>query len=204
MIDEGDNVRESPDYLRMSLAAAMTLGLKPGLFYRNARLYCINLLLTYQAGCRARCAYCGLSKKRPGRYEGKSFIRVSWPTYALEEIIERIADRKDRVKRICISMVTRHRAVADTETVCRRLRRAFDVPISVLLAPTVLTMDDLRRYRDQGADKSGVAVDLATPGLFDRYRRGPASAVPTSGTDTGNAWPIPWRYSGKATPARIS
>jgi biotin synthase-related radical SAM superfamily protein len=30
----------------MSLAAAMTLGYKPGLFYRDVRLYCINLLLT--------------------------------------------------------------------------------------------------------------------------------------------------------------
>jgi len=32
---------ESPGHLRMSLAAAMTLGFKRGLFYRDARLYCI-------------------------------------------------------------------------------------------------------------------------------------------------------------------
>ena len=60
-------IPESPRYLRMSLAAAMTLGLKPGRFYRNAKLYCINLLLTYRAGCAARCAYCGLSKNGNGR-----------------------------------------------------------------------------------------------------------------------------------------
>jgi len=42
---------ESPEYLRMSLAAALTLGLKNGSFYRGARLYCINLLLTYKRGC---------------------------------------------------------------------------------------------------------------------------------------------------------
>jgi biotin synthase len=65
----------------MSLAAAMTLGYKPGLFYRDARLYCINLLLTYPEGCGARCAYCGLSAERPKTDEGKSFIRVQWPTF---------------------------------------------------------------------------------------------------------------------------
>ena len=54
----------SPDHLRMSLAAAMTLGYTPGVFYRDARLYCINLLLTYPEGCRGRCAYCGLAAGR--------------------------------------------------------------------------------------------------------------------------------------------
>ena len=80
---------ESPEFLKMSLAAAMTLGFKEGLFYRKAKLYCINLLLTYGGGCLARCAYCGLSRMRPGDYEAKSFIRVSWPIYPLVEIIEK-------------------------------------------------------------------------------------------------------------------
>jgi biotin synthase-related radical SAM superfamily protein len=111
-------IEESPEYLRMSLAAAMTLGFKPGVFYRNARLYCINLLLTYSNGCAAKCGYCGLSGKRPGMYGDKSFIRVTWPTHTLEDIIARISDRQDRIKRICISMITNKRSIADTETVC--------------------------------------------------------------------------------------
>jgi biotin synthase-related radical SAM superfamily protein len=163
-------VKESPEYLRMSLAAAMTLDFKQGLFYRNAKLRCINLLLTYAEGCRARCAYCGLSKKRPGSYDGKSFIRVTWPTYALEEIIGRISDRLNRVKRICISMITNKRAVKDTITVCRRLRSHLDVPISLLISPTTLKPGDLTDFKAAGADKIGVAIDLATPKLFDRFR----------------------------------
>jgi len=163
-------VKESPEYLRMSLAAALTLGFKQGLFYRNAKLYCINLLLTYAEGCAARCAYCGLSKKRPGDYNGKSFIRVTWPTYGLEEIMERIAARPDRVKRICISMITRKRSVRDTKTICRRLRSRLDVPISLLISPTILKTEDLLDFKTAGADKIGVAIDLATPELFDRYR----------------------------------
>jgi len=161
---------ESPGYLRMSLAAAMTLGFKKGLFYRNAKLHCINLLLTYHSGCTARCAYCGLSKNRPGTYGDKSFIRVAWPAYPLEELIERIAERKNRVKRICISMITNKRAIRDTEAVCARLRSNFDIPVSLLISPTILNKNDLVAFKKAGADKIGVAIDLATPALFDKYR----------------------------------
>jgi len=161
---------ESPEYLRMSLAAAMTLGFKPGIFYRKARLHCINLLLTYRRGCAARCAYCGLSNKRPGAYERKTFIRVMWPNYSLREIIERISERQDRVKRICISMITNSRSVRDTKDVCAQLRSSFNVPVSLLILPTILNQEDLVDFKAAGADKVGVAIDLATPELFNQFR----------------------------------
>jgi biotin synthase len=161
---------QSPEYLRMSLAAAMTLGFKRGLFYRNARLHCINLLLTYPEGCIGKCAYCGLSGTRSGDYSRKSFIRVQWPTFSLEETIERISARRDRVKRICISMITRRRAVEDTKTICRTLLSSFDIPVSLLVCPTLLGQEDLVDFKQAGADKVGVAIDLATPDLFDRFR----------------------------------
>jgi biotin synthase len=175
---------ESPEFLRMSLAAAMTLDLKPGLFYREAKLHCINLLLTYRAGCAARCAYCGLSKKRPGVYSRKSFIRVTWPTYSLKEITERIAARQDRVKRICISMITNSRSVGDTRAICHKLRSRFDVPVSLLISPTLLKREDLQDFKAAGADKVGVAIDLATPELFDRYRG--------SGVEGPHHWDTYW------------
>jgi lipoyl synthase len=170
MTQAGESIPESPQSMRMSLAAAMTLGFKPGLFHRGARLHCINLLLTYQSGCVGRCAYCGLSTKGPGADGGKSFIRVAWPTYPLDEIVARISDRREKVKRICISMVTHRRAIEDTRSVCAQLRSSFDIPVSLLITPTILGRDDLLAFRDAGADKVGVAIDLATPELFSRYR----------------------------------
>ncbi len=165
-------IPESPEYLRLSLAAAMTLGFKPGLFYRNARLYCINLLLTYRSGCAGRCAYCGLSNARPAQYRDKTFIRVDWPAYPTSEIIERIAERQGRIKRICISQITNKRAIGDTASICRQLRSRFDIPVSLLVSPTIVSADDLRQFKAAGADKLGVAVDLATPDLFEQYRGG--------------------------------
>lgn len=159
---------QSPEIVRMSLAAAMTLDFVPGSFYRNACLYCINLLLTYpSSSCAGRCAYCGLSPKRTS---GKSFIRVSWPACRLDDVTTAIVRKKEKVKRICISMLTNRRAVADTIAICRSLREAVDIPVSVLLAPTIVSRKDLLAFRDAGADKTGVAIDLATPELFDRYR----------------------------------
>jgi biotin synthase len=180
---EGDAPR-SPGHMRMSLAAAMTLGYQPGLFYRDARLHCINLLLTYPEGCRARCAYCGLSAGRPRGGPGKSFIRVQWPAFALDGIMEKIAERRQRVKRICISMITRRRAVQDTAAVCARLRSSFDIPVSLLVTPTLLDKGDLERFQAAGADKIGVAVDLATPALFERYRGG--------GVNGPHRWQVYW------------
>ncbi|RJR52279.1 MAG: radical SAM protein [Desulfobacteraceae bacterium] len=169
-LEINEQPQESPDYVRMSLAAAMTLGFKQGLFYRDAKLYCINLLLTYPQGCAARCAYCGLSGKRPGEYGRKSFIRVTWPTYSVDDVIERISQRPNRVKRICISMITRKEAVKHTREICSRLRSSFDIPVSLLISPTVLNRQDLIEFRAAGADKVGVAIDLATADLFDRFR----------------------------------
>lgn len=181
---------ESPEYLRLSLAAAMTLGLRPGLFYRNARLHCVNFLLTYSDGCVGRCSYCGLSRVREGQFEEKSFIRVEWPAYRLEDMVERVEEKRSRVKRMCISMVTNRRASADVLKVTTVLRERLDIPISLLITPTLLSENDLKEFKEAGADRIGVAVDAATEELFEQHRgrgvRGP------------HRWDKYWRVFGEA------
>lgn len=54
----------SPEYVQMSTAAAITLGIMGGKMYRCSCTRCLNLLLTYPEGCRANCAYCGLARHR--------------------------------------------------------------------------------------------------------------------------------------------
>jgi biotin synthase len=160
----------SPEHLQMSLAAAMTLGLKEGLFFRNARLYCLNLLLTYPEGCRANCAYCGLQKSREGAFGEKSFIRVAWPTYDLETIIRKTIEQKNRLFRVCISMVTHPRALEDTLYLTERFHREVGLPVSILMNPTSLKPADLGILKRSGAQMAAVALDLADENLFDTYR----------------------------------
>jgi len=72
--------RISPNYVRISIAAAIELRLKPGRI-SGCNCNCINLLQNYPQGCYANCTYCGLARERPGTAEDNSFIRVAWPLY---------------------------------------------------------------------------------------------------------------------------
>jgi biotin synthase len=171
-------VKESPEYLRMSLSSAMALRLRGGRFHRNAKSPCVNLLMNYNEGCFANCAYCGLARERSGKYVDKSFIRVEWPVYSLDEITESVQKyQRTEIKRVCISMITNRRGPTDLVTILRRLRPAIDIPISLLVSPTVLSESDYRAFREEGADRIGIAVDTAIPELFDQIRgksaRGP-------------------------------
>jgi len=164
---------ESPEYLQMSLAAAMTLKFKGGNFFRDAKLYCVNLLLTYETGCKASCAYCGLNKKRENvsSHAEKSFIRVDWPTHSLEKIITALnSDVAPHVERVCVSMVTNSRAKKDMLEVCRKIYEETDKLISGLIAPTLANEGWLRELKESGVDKVGVAIDTANPDLFDKFR----------------------------------
>jgi len=160
----------SPDYAKMSRASAISLGLARGRMYRGAVNRCVNLLVHYPEGCSANCAYCGLAKKRPGAYEEKSFIHVDWPIFSMEEIVEAVNAAPSYVQRTCISMITNGKCRKDTIEMTSRLRKGTSRPISILLSPTVLRKEDLREMKNAGADKVGIAIDLAKSMLFDRYR----------------------------------
>ena len=161
---------QSPDYVKISHATAMSLGLMRGRMYRGAVNRCANLLVHYPEGCSAGCAYCGLSKKRSGTYADKSFIHVAWPVYPMGEIVNSINDSPPYVRRVCISMITNGKCRSHTIEIARILSNKTGLPVSVLVAPTIIKKDDLIAMKEAGVDKVGVAVDLATPELFERYR----------------------------------
>lgn len=169
---ESGKVGESPRLVRTSTAAAMTMGVLPGRFLRDARLYCINLLLTYNDGCVARCAYCGLSRSRDIEepWSEHSFIRVEWPTVTLDDVISRIEGGEcPWVERVCVSMITNGRALDDTISVVKRLHAEID-EVSVLITPTIIDKEWLYELKEAGADWVGIALDAATPELFERLR----------------------------------
>lgn len=165
----------SPEYVQMSTAAAITLGLVAGRMHRTGCTNCLNLLVTYPEGCRANCAYCGLARHREEArdYADRNFIRVDWPTARYEDVIARVragADR-GRFQRMCISMITHPRSNDDTfELLGRWTREIPDVPVSILSNPTTLERDDLVRMKALGADIFTVALDAVTPAIFDRTR----------------------------------
>jgi biotin synthase len=167
----------SPEYVQMSTAAAITLGVMQGRMHRCECTRCLNLLLTYPEGCRANCAYCGLARHREAErdYADRNFIRVDWPAVPLETTIDIVAraGAATPFHRMCISMITHPRSDADTLRVLDAWTARIDpstIPVSILSNPTTMTREDVKRLRDLGADIFTVALDAATPALFERTR----------------------------------
>ncbi len=167
----------SPEYVQMSTAAALSLGIMPGRMYRTECTRCLNLLLTYPEGCRANCAYCGLARHREAErdYADRNFIRVDWPAVPLETTIDIVARQGEKTPfhRMCISMITHPKSDADTVTVLEKWTARIDpsaIPVSILSNPTTMAREDVKRLKDLGADIFTVALDAATPEIFERTR----------------------------------
>ena len=167
----------SPEYVQMSTAAAITLGIMGGKMYRCGCTRCLNLLLTYPEGCRANCAYCGLARHREAErdYADRNFIRVDWPAVPIEQIVDIVArdPAGSPFHRMCISMITHPSSDADTVTVLKRWTERIDpaaIPISILSNPTTMDRADVKSLHELGADIFTVAIDAATPALFERTR----------------------------------
>lgn len=179
----------SPEYVQMSTAAAITLGLVPGQMHRTGCTHCLNLLVTYKEGCRANCAYCGLARHREEArdYADRNFIRVDWPTVRYDEVLERVRAGSDKgaFQRMCISMITHPNSDADTMVLLKRwVAEVPHVPVSILSNPTTMKRDDLVALRDAGADIFTVALDAVTPEIFDRTRG--------KGVDSPHKWEHYW------------
>ncbi|MFQ5628443.1 MAG: radical SAM protein, partial [bacterium] len=163
----------SPDYVRISMAAAIELGLKPGRMLRGCTCGCINLLQNYPEGCFANCSYCGLARERPGVPEENTFIRVNWPLYPTDLVAEKIAEReaKKAVGRVCLSQVQDHRANDDLIDMTNRIHRAApNVPLSALVSATLLDESWLAAIKESGADIIGFGLDAASEEVFFRTR----------------------------------
>lgn len=167
----------SPDYVQMSTAAAITLGVTSGKMLRCECTRCLNLLLTYPEGCRANCAYCGLARHREAErdYADRNFIRVDWPAVPMAEVVDIVAKDVENspFHRMCISMITHPNSDEDTVSVLKQWTARIDpseIPISILSNPTTMTRQDVQTLHELGSDIFTVALDAATPELFDRTR----------------------------------
>ncbi len=178
--------KDSPEYVRISMASAIALRMCSGRFSRDFRSGGINVLLSYERGCRSDCGYCGLARTRPGSYADKSFIRVQWPLVRTDELVERMARFEPGLTRLCISMVTHGRAYRDTCDIARRITERVRTPVSVLVAPPTLTRERLANFRSMGVDMIGIGLDAVTEELFKSTR----TDVPAGGLKWEKYWDV--------------
>ena len=168
-IEQDEEQLLSPEYVRISMAAAIELGLKQGQLMRGCGCGCINLLQNYPEGCYANCSYCGLARERPGTAEDNSFIRVAWPLFKTDLVAQKIAEKeaKSEVGRVCISQVHDPRNNDDLLEMADVIHRAAPkVPISALINATTMTEEVLVKLKSVGVDIIGVGLDAASEEVF--------------------------------------
>ncbi len=176
----------SPEYVRLSAASAMALRLQSGRFSRDFEFGGINLLLNYDNGCLSDCSYCGLARTRPGDYEDKSFIRVEWPLFETDAVVERMARYEQKLTRLCISMVTHGAAYQDTVDITERITTKIKTPISLLVAPPTLNRKRLHHLKSLGTEMIGIGLDAVTEKVFFDQR----TNVPNGALSWKNYWDI--------------
>ena len=180
----------SPEYIQTSLAAAMSLGFESGSFKDPVKLTGLNLLLTYDQGCLGKCAYCGIAGSRneaeitdvvlssadnlsASSKSGskKTFIRVKWPVYRLDDVLCALKTRESSFERICLSMITHADAVKDTIAIAKKIKQFSRLPLSLLITPSLIGSPEiLKQFRLAGAEMAGIAIDASTKDLFEKYR----------------------------------
>ena len=179
----------SPEYVQMSTAAAITLGVMGGYMHRTSCTRCLNLLLTYPEGCRANCAYCGLARHREAdrNYADRNFIRVDWPAVPYDQVIDIVASGGDggRFHRMCISMITHPRSDADTPSGAEKMGRARQACAGI---------DSVQSDDDDAAGRAGAErprrryfhrrARRRQPEVFDRTRG--------SGVQSPHSWDKYW------------
>ncbi|AEJ38958.1 Radical SAM domain protein [Sulfobacillus acidophilus TPY] len=170
-----DDPRQSPEYVMTSLAGAMTLGIEKGKFARpEIVLTGLNILTTYPQNCVANCSYCGVSRERRTPREETTFIRVKWPIVAVDELIERTNSVPHQMRRLCVGMLANRPSYQHSLEIIRQFRERTPLLISGLITASLIhSRHDLEQIRDAGADRVDIAIDAATPELFEQHRGRP-------------------------------
>ncbi len=169
--------------LRISLGSAIVLGLRQGKLphppttvYIMAGTECVN-----------NCAFC--TQARGASSSGDLLSRVTWPEFSLEEMLFSLKVARDRgISRICLQSLTDPLSLKDLPQLIERIADSSGLGISVSISPVDVPL--LRRIKEAGAERVGMALDGASPEVFRKIK----------GSDVGNpyTWDGNWRSLEKA------
>lgn len=170
-----EDTPESPNFVMTSLAGAISLGMEKGKFAREETvLRGLNVLMTYQENCVANCSYCGVSRERRVSREETTFIRVKWPIYHVDELIEKTNAVSHQMRRLCVGMLANRQSLKDSVQVIEKFHQKTNLLISGLITASLIKdRKHLEMIRDAGADRVDIAIDASTPELFEKHRGRP-------------------------------
>ncbi len=142
-----------PIRIRLSYGTAVKMGLHRGRMLAEPTTAYIML----GEKCVSNCSFC--SQRRDARKEGY-LSRILWPEYHVS-VLKNIRG----FSRICFQTLDYPGVVEDLLTILPILP---DIPVSVSIVP--ISREDMKKLRDAGVEILSIALDAASPELFDRVK----------------------------------
>jgi len=153
--------------IRVSIGSAAVLGLVENIKLKDPPTTCY--IMTYKEGhCLANCGFCPQAREAKGSTERLS--RVIWPVFPLKDFLTKLkytAPLK-KFKRICIQTLNYSRNIDDLEELILQIRKVSNIPFSVAIPP--ISKEKMNRLRILGVERVGIALDAATPELFNKIK----------------------------------
>ena len=155
------------DKIRVSIGSASVLGLYESVRFKAIPTTCY--LMTYKDGhCTANCGFCPQARESGSSIELLS--RVSWPVFSFKAFLTKLnyMPPTKRFKRICIQTLNYLQNFQDLIEIVSQVRKRCNIPISVAIPP--MEKENLERLKLLGVDRVGIALDGATPEIFEQIK----------------------------------
>jgi len=153
--------------IRVSIGSASVLGLYESKRFNALPTTCY--LMTYKEGhCTANCGFCPQARESESSTELLS--RVSWPIFSFKEFLTKLKylPPTKRFKRICIQTLNYFQNFQDLNEIISQIKKNSEIPISVAIPP--MSKDKLEHLKLIGVERIGIALDAATPEIFENVK----------------------------------
>lgn len=152
------------NHVRVAFGTGVVLGLWRGQL--AAAPTTAHLLTYYDGRCSANCKFC--PQARESNADPKLLSRVVWPRCELEKVIAALNEHHSKFERICVQAVNYPGVVDELCELVTKIKGICDLPISVSCQP--LAAGDVERLAAAGVERVSIALDAATPEIFDRIK----------------------------------
>jgi len=159
------------DYLGLISGDIDAVSLRNKDILDGAAMHCLYLVQDIEGGCEADCAYCTQSSSSKRNQKDSYLIDKSllrYPLTKLISIIEKGLIEKRNIRRICFSSLHNKNSLEDALDVITQIRAVTDVPITALHIPE--PKEGFEALKKAGADRIGVALEVAEEKLFEKIR----------------------------------
>jgi biotin synthase len=153
--------------IRVSIGSASVLGLYETKRFKDIPTTCY--LMTYKEGhCVANCGFCPQARESESSIELLS--RVNWPIFSFAEVLTKLKylPPRKRFKRICIQTLNYSHNFQDLSEIVSSIKKNSEIPISIAIPP--MSIEKLRQLKLIGVERVGIALDAATPELFEKIK----------------------------------